>query len=271
MIMLIFIYCAIRWYIVTGLPVQRFFSKLMCPVQVLPLPVCIAEGKEMLSDCPLGCWRSLESLSDEGPWLSGGSDLYQHCQEDSVAILDIHLKGWLLTLPTFPSPDVSCKTITLTCFTHHRGNKLGDNGAPLSHLALFAVREVWENTCDASGTGCPASVHHDQHLHYGGVHIPDKGEGHKKTKEDNINTWCYWEASGETGVFFLTWTLSGSQKHLCLEPTPGSVPVFLWKQQGCEKKRAERKDKHTLLHRGLSQPCDSLSFCVFTLTCEAGC
>lgn len=64
-----------------------------------------------------------------------------------------------------------------TSFTHHGGNELGDDGAPLPHLTLLAVGEVGEDTRDASGTGCPARVHHDQHLHYGGVHISDSVRG----------------------------------------------------------------------------------------------
>lgn len=73
--------------------------------------------------------------------------------------------------------------LKLTSFTHHRGNKLGDDGAPLPHLTLLAVGEVWEDASDAFGAGRPARVHHDQHLHYGGVHISERWEtGGKKTK-----------------------------------------------------------------------------------------
>lgn len=48
-----------------------------------------------------------------------------------------------------------------TSFTHHRGNELGDDGAPLPHLTLLAVGEVWEDASDAFGAGRPARVHHD--------------------------------------------------------------------------------------------------------------
>lgn len=66
--------------------------------------------------------------------------------------------------------------VLLTSFTHHRGDELWDDGASLPHLTLLAVGEVREDACDASGTGCPARVHHDQHLHYGGVHVSDTAE-----------------------------------------------------------------------------------------------
>ena len=34
----------------------------------------------------------------------------------------------------------------------------------------------------------------------------------------------------ENYIYFHTWTPSGWQRHLCLEPTLGSAPAFLWKQ-----------------------------------------
>lgn len=78
----------------------------------------------------------------------------------------------------------------LTSFTHHRGDKLGDDGAPLPHLTLLAVGEVGEDARDTSCTRCPARVHHDQHLHYGGVHISDTAEGQneKTGGEDESGT-----------------------------------------------------------------------------------
>lgn len=63
----------------------------------------------------------------------------------------------------------------LTGFAHHAGDELGDDGAPLPHLALLAVGEVGEDACDALGAGGLARVHHDQHLHDGGVHISEGG------------------------------------------------------------------------------------------------
>lgn len=66
--------------------------------------------------------------------------------------------------------------LPLTSFTHHGGNELGNDGAPLPHLTLLAVGEVGEDARDASGAGRPARVHQDQHLHYGRVHIPEKEE-----------------------------------------------------------------------------------------------
>lgn len=148
--------------------------------------------------------------------------------------------------------------LPLTSFTHHRGNKLGDDGAPLSHLALLAVGEVGEDARDASGTGRPARVHQDQHLHYGGVHIPDAAEwwrekpqreGRGGQRGQNVMlVRCF---KGETVLkcsigclFFLTWTLFGSQRHLSLAPTLGSVPAFLWKQTGRENEREARKRAH---------------------------
>lgn len=53
-------------------------------------------------------------------------------------------------------------------------------------------------------------------------------------------------------VFCLTWTPSGSQTHLCLAPTLGSVPAFLWKQIGCEKERSRTgTHTHTFRHTHL--------------------
>lgn len=55
----------------------------------------------------------------------------------------------------------SISPLKLTGFTHHGGNELGDDGAPLPHLTLLAVGEVWEDAGDAFGAGRPARVHHD--------------------------------------------------------------------------------------------------------------
>lgn len=69
-----------------------------------------------------------------------------------------------------------CSLLPHTSFTHHGGNKLGDDRAPLPHLTLLAVGKVGEHTSDASSARCPACIHHDQHLHDGGVHIPESVE-----------------------------------------------------------------------------------------------
>ncbi len=68
----------------------------------------------------------------------------------------------------------------LTSFAHHGGDKLGDNGASFPHLTLLAVGEVREDARDTSGTRCPACVHHNQHLHYGGVHVSETAEGRRQ-------------------------------------------------------------------------------------------
>lgn len=60
----------------------------------------------------------------------------------------------------------------LTRFAHHGGQQLGDDGAPLPHLALLAVREIGHYAGDAVGTGSAAGVYHDQQLHDGRVHVP---------------------------------------------------------------------------------------------------
>lgn len=52
-------------------------------------------------------------------------------------------------------------------------------------------------------------------------------------------------------LFFLTWTLSGSQTRLCPSPTPGSAPAFLWKQTGHDSRRSSKKvrtHKHAFTH-----------------------
>lgn len=58
-----------------------------------------------------------------------------------------------------------------TGFAHHGGQQLGNDGAPLPHLALLAVGEVGDHTNDALGTGGLTGIHHDQELHDGGIHI----------------------------------------------------------------------------------------------------
>lgn len=62
--------------------------------------------------------------------------------------------------------------LRLTGFAHHGGQQLGDDGAPLPHLALLAVGEVGEDARDALGAGRLTRIHHDEQLHDGGVHVP---------------------------------------------------------------------------------------------------
>lgn len=148
--------------------------------------------------------------------------------------------------------------VLLTSFTHHRGDELWDDGASLPHLTLLAVGEVREDACDASGTGCPARVHHDQHLHYGGVHVSDTAERWREKRGGMTMLHMSEMFQGKsvlkwsiTRVVFLTWTLSGSQTHLCLSPTPGSAPAFLWKQTGHDSRRSSKKvrtHKHAFMH-----------------------
>lgn len=131
--------------------------------------------------------------------------------------------------------DVAPTAVVPTGFTHHGGHEFGDDGASLPHLALLAVREVGEDACDAPGTRGLAGVDHDQHLHDGGVDVPDEKS---RRREGGFKTRSEAELTVETQIFclyfLLTWTQSGSQRHLCLAPTPGSAPVSLWKRTECE-------------------------------------
>lgn len=89
-----------------------------------------------------------------------------------------------------PRPMWPCSS-TLTSFTHHAGDELGDDGAPLPHLTLLAVGEVGEDTCDALGAGGLTGIHRDQHLHYGGVHISEGG-GRDEEHEGVRLASCKW-------------------------------------------------------------------------------
>lgn len=60
---------------------------------------------------------------------------------------------------------------SLTSFCQHGCQELAHNGAPLPHLALFAVGEVGDDTDDIPGTGSLQGVRHDQQLHHGRIHI----------------------------------------------------------------------------------------------------
>lgn len=122
-------------------------------------------------------------------YIKHGQLEWQHTLS-AAAIMDTHTSTSVSDCPHFLSSrsEPWNNPLPLTSFTHHGGDKLGDDGASLPHLTLLAVGEVGEDACDAPGTGRPARIHHDQHLHYGGVHIPDRGERRRgKMKEDRIN------------------------------------------------------------------------------------
>lgn len=71
-----------------------------------------------------------------------------------------------------PGPQQCQGSAILTSFAHHRSQQFGHNGAPFSHLALFAVRKVGNHADNAFGTRGLTRVNHYQELHDGGVHIP---------------------------------------------------------------------------------------------------
>jgi len=78
----------------------------------------------------------------------------------------------------------ACACVLHTSFTHHGGDEFGHDGAPLPHLALLAVGEIRQNARDAASTRGPAGIHQDQHLHDGGVHIPEERRRRRRREEE---------------------------------------------------------------------------------------
>lgn len=97
--------------------------------------------------------------------------------------------------------DVAPTAVVPTGFTHHGGHEFGDDGASLPHLALLAVREVGEDARDAPGTRGLAGVDHDQHLHDGGVDVPDE-KSRRRRREGGFKTRSEAELKSFVFIFF---------------------------------------------------------------------